>query len=112
MRIVRKQGMPLNGSSRQFVGAEHGGVGLSAYLYTGQPGRSISAHSHPYVEVHFVEAGRGQWSVDGESFEATAGDIVVLEPGDVHGVTVLGDEPLHVIGVHLSATFVQTDHST
>jgi len=109
MRLVRNEAMPQQGSSQAFVGAEHGGVGLSAYRYTGQPGRAIAPHWHPYLEVHFVEAGRGLWRVGEQSVEAGAGDIVVLEPRDVHGVTVLGDEPLRVIGVHLSSTFVQTE---
>ena len=107
MRLVRKTDIPQRGASQAFVGAEHGGVGLSAYIFTGPPGRTIGRHWHPYVEVHFVEAGRGAWHVGDQRFEAGAGDIVVLEPGELHGVSVLGDEPLRVIGVHLSPNFVQ-----
>ena len=109
MRLVHLQQLPHRGSSRQFVGADHGGIGLSAFFYRGQPGRTVSPHWHPYVEVHVVQSGRGRWQVGGEVLEAGAGDVLVIEPGEVHGLTVLGDEVLQLLGLHLSPSFVQTE---
>src|SRR5207244_4079956 len=54
-------------------------------------------HRHPYDEIQFVREGRGLWTVNGEEFEAGAGDIRV--PGlDDENVTGSGVEllPLHV----------------
>jgi len=39
-------------------------------------------HRHPYDEVQFVREGRGLWTVNGEEFEAGAGDILVIKAGE------------------------------
>jgi mannose-6-phosphate isomerase-like protein (cupin superfamily) len=45
--------------------------------------------------------------VNGQEFEATAGDILVIKAGEVHSFTVIGDEPLVQLDVHLSPRFIQ-----
>ena len=43
-------------------------------------------------EIQFIQSGRGLWTVNGEEFEAGAGDI---------------DEPLVQLDVHLATRFIQ-----
>lgn len=107
MHKVRQEALPFRGSSHNFVGADQGGVGLSAFLFHGEEGSGPGPHRHPYDEVQFIRQGRGRWTVDGREFEAGAGDILVIKAGEVHSFTALGGEPLVQLDVHLSPVFIQ-----
>jgi quercetin dioxygenase-like cupin family protein len=107
MYRVRQSDLPFHGSSHQFVGAEHGDVGISVYLLRALPGRGPGPHRHPYDEVQFVREGRGLWTVNGEEFEAGAGDILVVKAGEIHSFRCIGDEPLVQVDVHLGPRFIQ-----
>ncbi len=50
----------------------------------------------------FVGADQG-----GVEFESGAGDIFVIEAGEVHEFKCVGDAPLVQLDVHLSPTFIQ-----
>jgi mannose-6-phosphate isomerase-like protein (cupin superfamily) len=54
-----------------------------------------------------VREGRGLWNVDGQEFEAGAGDILVIKAGEVHSFHCIGDRPLVQVDVHLSPRFIQ-----
>ena len=107
MHRVRKDELPLIGSSHNFVGADHGDTQVSVFLFNGGPGKGPGPHRHPYDEIQFVQSGRGRWTVNGETFEAGAGDILVIKAGEVHGFTCIGPEPLVQLDVHLSPRFIQ-----
>ena len=107
MHRIRQQDLPFVGSSHQFVGADNGDTGISVFLLNAQPGRGPGPHRHPYDEVQFVQSGRGLWTVNGEEFEAGAGDILVIKAGEVHSFTCIGDGPLVQVDVHLSPRFIQ-----
>jgi quercetin dioxygenase-like cupin family protein len=104
---LRQVDLPHRGSSHNFVGADNAGVGISVFLFNGQPGSGPGPHRHPYDEVQFVQSGRGLWVVDGAEFEGTAGDIFVIKAGEVHSFRCVGDEPLVQLDVHLSPRFIQ-----
>ena len=97
MHRVRQQDLPFQGNSHHFVGADHG-VNVSVFLLSALPGRGPGPHRHPYDEIQFVREGRGLWTVNGEEFEAGAGDILVIKAGDA---------PLVQVDVHLGPRFVQ-----
>lgn len=107
MYRIRKEDLPAYGLSHQFVGAEHGDVGLSTYFVNAPPGRGPGPHTHPYDEVAFVLQGRARWTVEGQEHDAGPGDILVVKAGEVHSFRNVGDEPLVQIDVHLSPRFVQ-----
>ena len=107
MHRIREQDLPFRGSSYDFVGSEQGGVNISVCLFRGQPGAGPGPHRHPYDEVQFIQAGRGRWVVDGQEFEAGAGDILVIKAGEVHSFKNIGDTPLVQLDVHLSPSFIQ-----
>ena len=109
MQRIRQQDLPLRGSSHNFVGADHGDVNVSVFLFNGQPGAGPRPHRHPYDEIQFIEQGRGRWIVDGREFEAGAGDILVIKAGEVHSFQCVGDSPLVQLDVHLSPRFIQED---
>jgi mannose-6-phosphate isomerase-like protein (cupin superfamily) len=107
MYRVRQEDLPFVGSSHQFVGAENGDVQVSVFLLNALPGKGPGPHRHPYDEVQFVREGRGLWNVNGEEFEAGAGDILVIKAGEIHGFRNTGDVPLVQLDVHLSPRFIQ-----
>jgi quercetin dioxygenase-like cupin family protein len=106
MHHVRVEDLPLRGSSRNFVGADQGGVAMSAFLFNGQVGSGPGLHRHPYDEIQFIQQGRGLWNVNGQEFEAGAGDVLVIKAGEVHGFKCT-EAPLIQVDVHLSARFIQ-----
>ena len=107
MLRIRQEDLPLRGSSHNFVGADHGGVDVSVFLFHGQPGAGPGPHRHPYDEVQFIQQGRGRWVVDGREFEAGAGDILVIKAAEVHSFRCISDGPLVQLDVHLSPRFIQ-----
>ena len=107
MHRVRQEDLPFRGSSHHFVGADQGGVDVSVFLLNAPPGRGPGPHRHPYDEVQFIREGRGLYVVNGEEFEAGAGDILVIKAGEIHSFRCVGDEPLVQVDVHLSPRFIQ-----
>jgi mannose-6-phosphate isomerase-like protein (cupin superfamily) len=107
MYKVRKEDLPFVGSSHQFVGAEHGDVAISVFLLNAMPGRGPGPHRHPYDEIQFIHSGRGTYVVNGETFEAGAGDILVIKAGEIHSFKNTGDVPLVQTDVHMSPRFIQ-----
>jgi quercetin dioxygenase-like cupin family protein len=107
MHRTRQDALPFRGSSHQFVGALQGDTGISVFLFHGEPGRGPGPHRHPYDEVQFIQSGRGVWTVNGEQFEAGAGDILVIKAGEVHSFRAIGSEPLVQLDVHLHREFIQ-----
>ena len=100
MLRVRQQDLPFQGSSHHFVGADHGSVDVSVFLNNSLPGKGPGPHRHPYDEVQFVREGRGLWTVNGEEFEAGAGDILVIKAGEIHSSGHW--DPLSSRDVHIS----------
>jgi len=107
MLKIREQELPFHGSSYNFVGADHGDVNVSVFLFRGAPGAGPGPHRHPYDEIQFIQQGRGRWVVNGEEFEAGAGDILIIKAGEIHSFTNTGDGPLVQLDVHLSPRFIQ-----
>ena len=93
MYRIRQQDLPFQGSSHHFVGAENGDVNVSVFLLSALPGRGPGPHRHPYDEVQFVREGRGLWTVNGEEFEAGAGDILVSRPARSMASAALATRP-------------------
>jgi quercetin dioxygenase-like cupin family protein len=104
---VRQEDLPFQGLSHQFVGADNGGVGISAFLLRAHEGEGPGPHRHPYDEVQFIREGRARYLVEGQEFEAGAGDILVIKAGEVHSFRCIGVGPLVQVDVHLGPRFIQ-----
>jgi quercetin dioxygenase-like cupin family protein len=109
MLRVHQSALPFRGSSHQFVGADQGEVNVSVFLFDGAPGAGPGPHRHPYDEIQFIRAGRGRYLVDGQEFEAGAGDILVIKAGEVHSFKCIGPERLVQVDLHMGPRFIQED---
>ena len=107
MYRVRQDDLPFKGSSHHFVGAANGDVNVSVFLLNALPGRGPGPHRHPYDEVQFIRSGRGRYVVNGQEFEAGAGDILVIKASEIHEFKAIGEESLVQVDVHLSPRFIQ-----
>ncbi len=63
-------------------------------------------HTHPYPETCVVLAGQVAMSVDDKEVVASAGDILVIEPGTPHGFRAIGEVRLDMVCIHASERFV------
>jgi mannose-6-phosphate isomerase-like protein (cupin superfamily) len=107
MNAIRMEELPFVGSSYQFAGADHGGVGVSFYLVEAKPGRGAPLHRHKYDEILLIQEGRGRVVIGDETRETVAGDIVVVKAGTPHGFVNTGRRLLKQVDVHVSPKFAQ-----
>jgi len=63
-----------------------------------KPGEQIHPpHTHAEEEYLMVIEGSGTWSLKGDTFAASAGDILYAAPWDSHGIENTGDTPLKFV---------------
>ena len=67
----------------RFEGREHGSS-VSFFIGTFDAGTGPGLHLHPYDETFIVEAGSATFTVDGETFELSAGQITVVPANTPH----------------------------
>jgi mannose-6-phosphate isomerase-like protein (cupin superfamily) len=108
MYAINQSQLPFVGMSREFVGMDHGGVGISFFLVIGEPGRGTRLHKHDYDEIVYIIEGRSSWKVGDEEREATAGDVLLVRAGEAHKFVNSGDGPLRQFDIHLNPTFETT----
>ena len=57
-------------------------------------------HRHPHAEIFVLHGGKGRYKVEGTSFDAEAGDIVIVPPDAWHSFLNTGDGPLQQTAIH------------
>jgi mannose-6-phosphate isomerase-like protein (cupin superfamily) len=59
------------------------------------PGESVHpAHRHGEEEFLLITRGKGVWSLEGEQYEATTGDLLYVSPWKMHGLVNTGTDTL------------------
>jgi quercetin dioxygenase-like cupin family protein len=107
MHVLRKEELPLIGSSYNFVGAEQGDVAVSFFLVEAQPGRGAPLHCHDYDEIILVQEGVSRFVAGEEMREARANDVIVIKAGTPHGFVNIGAGVLRQTDIHVSPRFRQ-----
>jgi len=105
MYIVNQSQLPFVGMSHEFVGMDHGGVGISFFVVIGKRGQGPRLHRHDYDEIVYVIEGRSKWTVGDQEREASAGDILIVRAREPHKFINSGDGPLRQLDIHLNPTF-------
>jgi mannose-6-phosphate isomerase-like protein (cupin superfamily) len=107
MHAVRKEDLPLIGSSYNFVGADQGDVAVSMFLVEAAPGRGAPLHIHEYDEIVFVQEGQSRLVIGDVIREARAGDILVIKARTPHGFINARSGVLKQLDIHVSPRFKQ-----
>ena len=87
------------------LGDEQGSTPIRTGIQTSQPGYVAPMHSHPYLEVLHVLDGTAEAWLEGQEDHTVLlrkGDTIALEPNVPHSFRVVGDEPLRLLGTHVS----------
>lgn len=56
-------------------------------------------HTHDYIELHFVLAGTGKYTIRDTKYHVTAGDLLLLNPGEPHAHICSTKNPLFLFSV-------------
>ena len=89
----------------EFRGTDFGSDVSIVFTRLDRPGGGPGLHRHPYTETFIVRRGSVLFSDGTTSFEANAGDIVVVPPGRPHRFSAKSDA-VEMIDIHASSRFV------
>jgi quercetin dioxygenase-like cupin family protein len=87
------------------IGDDEGTTAIRTGIQTSQPGYEASMHSHPYVEILHILDGVAEAWFEGEEDSKILlrkGDTISLPPDKPHTFRVVGDEPMRLLGTHVS----------
>jgi mannose-6-phosphate isomerase-like protein (cupin superfamily) len=107
-KVLSFEDIRSSATASLFEGKDHGTT-VTFFIVRTPPGRGPNLHRHPYEETFVVEQGSAIFTVDGETIEAQAGQIVVVPAGAAHKFVSSGDGPLHQLGIHASDRLIQED---
>ena len=94
------------------LGDDEGTTPIRTGIQTSQPGYVAPVHSHPYMEVLHILDGVAEARMDGgedEKVRLEKGDTIALPPNVPHSFRVVGDQPLRLLGTHVSPRRIVTN---
>jgi mannose-6-phosphate isomerase-like protein (cupin superfamily) len=105
MQIIKKDTLPTvrwDGDilARIFDGKRHGSVHVSAFIVDCPVGTGPNLHQHPYEEVFVPIAGTVRMEVDGQMFETTPDEVVIVEAGVPHKFMNIGPGRAQMVNIH------------
>jgi quercetin dioxygenase-like cupin family protein len=89
------------GAVRYLEGQRHGLV-TSVFASEIVAGSGPAAHTHTYAEIFILHEGQGRYTVEGQHFDAVAGDVVIVPPEQEHEFTNIGPGVLRHTAIHES----------
>lgn len=99
LELLRGPVTDAGGELRVLHGSDYG---LVTSIMMGQvvPGGGPRRHRHPHAEVFVLHEGQGRYEVDGTTFEAEAGDVVIVPPDAWHTFRNSGTSTLQHTAFH------------
>ena len=106
MPVVSQDALPFSVIAREFMGHEHGNVGVSLLFVDAPPGKGPLLHRHPYEELILVLDGEATFVLGDEELEARTGDIVIVPANEPHSFVNTGEGSLRQIDIHVSPKMI------
>jgi quercetin dioxygenase-like cupin family protein len=100
--------LPGSERSRRFEGRDHGAT-VSFFISRHAPGEGPPLHRHPYEETFIMQEGTAEFTVDRETVEASAGEIVVVPANTPHKFVNTGSERIRQVSIHACDHMIQED---
>ena len=98
---VEQHDVEMEGSTgckvQWLVGEKDGAPNFAMRQFEVEPGGHTPRHSHPYEHEIFVLEGAGQIIEDDKTHPLKKGDVVLVEPDEIHQFRNNGDQPLKFI---------------
>jgi len=83
--------------------------GVDVYVHSHPVGDKADLHTHDVNHILVMRAGRMRWTVDGQTLDSQAGDVIVAPAGIQHGFEVLGDEEVKLMCIEAPNASAETD---
>jgi len=106
--ILNRDVLPHDGNTYDFVGSRYQDTQVSFIWVDMQPGGRIRLHKHPYQEIFIIQEGAATFTVDSETLQACAGQIVIVPAGVPHKFMNKGGQQLRQIDIHVNAEIITT----
>jgi len=90
----------------ELQGYQFGGANVCLVFIDLEPGEGPGLHRHPYEEIFIVLKGQVKFTVGSGTVEASAGKVLLVQPGVPHKFVNSGDSRLRQIDIHASDRFV------
>lgn len=68
--------------------------------------RTFKADSHDLIEILYLKSGKVTYSIDGKTFIAQPGDLVVINQQEFHSLNISPDQPYHRLNIHFSPDLI------
>jgi quercetin dioxygenase-like cupin family protein len=97
--LIELSDLALSHRAARFEGKDHGAQ-VSFFVTTHQRGEGAQLHRHPYEETFILQGGAAVFTIDGQTLDARAGQIVVVPAGSAHAFKGASDAPLRQVSIH------------
>jgi mannose-6-phosphate isomerase-like protein (cupin superfamily) len=96
-------------SEDAIVGPDNGATRLFIWCTTAQAGQVVALHHHLGEELIRVLYGKLRFRAGDQVRDVGAGEVVIVEPGVIHGYITLEDAEIEVYGEIGAGIFVTTE---
>jgi len=104
--VLNRTDLPRDGSTYEFEGVQHEGTEVSFIWVDMPPGGMIRLHKHPYKEIFIIQEGVATFTVDTDTLEAHAGQVIIVPADMPHKFANLSDQQLKQVDIHVNKEFI------
>ena len=101
-QLLNRDDLPSEDGTFDFEGMKFDQTQVSFILVDIPPGRVVKKHQHAYKEIFIVLEGSSTFTVDGQTVDVTAGQIVIVPAKTPHGFYNSGKLRLKQVDIHVS----------
>jgi len=104
--VLNRDKLPHDANTYEFEGSQYQDTEVSFIWVDMPPGGIIRLHKHPYKEIFIIQEGISTFTVDSTTFEAYAGQIIIVPPDVPHKFMNLSDKRLKQVDIHFNKQFI------